>query len=843
MPPVNTPLVASPNMQRRSPPLAPSSPSIPRASAHAGTAGPREPTPPPLAYLSSPVADLAATLSTSAAQEADEANVRFLRDSLSSLEQTGATSASTMRGTHVDVSRDPRAQPQPSQASASGDTPEDLSRRERLQRVLARLNRLHDPPPAPGMSSSGAYSNRTPPPDERQSIYDWAPGGAEYHEADRDRRDGELDAILRELREQRQEDSARRHQRQANGTPAPGSSGAGEDGGAASERRDRLRERERRRRDTEWVSLRTRAAIQRSRGGNTNANRADGAATPASPSSVSTERMLRYVMERERSGMSEEEERARGAGWFRPTPRSAQDSTADRSTSTNGDRPMSDTAANRSERDGWMLPPPASSSNGHAGAETRERQGRVERERQERVEAFRRGYLAENVPPRLPRISTPTVPPSVAAPITASTSSTAFLETALKYLSELRGCLQYEEALSTAIDHGLATKEFFADKHDDFIMDLEALDSLADSSWMQPGTVFDGHQHATNTACPSFTRSGAARAHEREGNITHVVEQINPNYTQPSWAQPASDGSDHPPGSTILNYMRPNWAETAGAGFDHPPGSTRVGPPPPFDPSRPWLSHQFTPPQTYPSASYTSVNKHLPDPQHDHWPVRVILHAIDTEAMTVQGTMEAYDVPQHPANLNILNPGAERPKAGRRDAPITTYLEGHIIDLKTHSFLTPVPPLNRKGRSTEHSQSRSETDLIFPSAIPQTDAQNWLKLPPFNTLTLGSSQSLPDECARLLLSQARMSELFQDYIFMRWKERCFMHSRHDLCSSEERHGDQDRGHGLTISGFYYVSLRRCDGVVEGLYFDPASTPYQHLRLRGVVGGWPAYGFR
>ncbi|KAH9827451.1 Vacuolar import and degradation protein [Teratosphaeria destructans] len=819
MPPVNTPLLASPNMQRRSPPpLSPSSPSIPRASAHAAPTGPREPTPPPLAYLSSPVADLAATLSTSAAQEADEANVRFLRESLSSLEQTGA---STMRGTHVDVARDPRAQPQQPQASGSGETPEDLSRRERLQRVLARLNRLHDPPPAPGMSSSGAYSNRTPPPDERQSIYDWAPGGAEYHEADRDRRDGELDAILRELREQRQEDSARRHQRQANGTPAPGGSGAGEDNGAASERRDRLRERERRRRETEWVSLRTRAAIQRSRGSNASANGSDGAATPVSPSSVSTERMLRYVMERERSGMSEEEERARGAGWFRPTPRSAQDSAADRSTNTNIDGPMSDTAANRSERDGWMLPPPASTSNGHASAETRERQGRVESERQERVEAFRRGYLAENVPPRLPRISTPTVPLSVAAPMTTSASSTAFLETALKYLSELRGCLQYEEALSTAIDHGLATKEFFADKHDDFIMDLEALDPLADSSWMQPGTVFDGHQHATNTSCPIYTRSGAARTHERAGNTTHVVEQINPNYTRPTWAPTASDGPDHPPGSTILNYTRPDWAETAGPVFDHPPGSTR----------------------TYPSASYTSVNKHLPDPQHDHWPVRVILHAIDTEAMTVQGTMEAYDVPQHPANLNILNPGAERPKAGRRDAPITTYLEGHIIDLKTHSFLTPAPPISRKGRSSEQSQSRSDPDLIFPSAIPQTDAQNWLKLPPFNTLTSGSSQSLPDECARLLLSQARMSELFQEYIFMRWKERCFVHSRHDRCSSDERHGDQDRGHGLTISGFYYVSLRRCDGVVEGLYFDPASTPYQHLRLKGVVGGWPAYGFR
>ena len=42
---------------------------------------------------------------------------------------------------------------------------------------------------------------------------------------------------------------------------------------------------------------------------------------------------------------------------------------------------------------------------------------------------------------------------------------------------------------------------------------------------------------------------------------------------------------------------------------------------------------------------------------------------------------------------------------------------------------------------------------------------------------------------------------------------------------------------MTISGFYYVSLRRSDGEVEGLYFDPSSTPYQLLRLKGRAAGW------
>ncbi|KAF2860745.1 hypothetical protein K470DRAFT_200224, partial [Piedraia hortae CBS 480.64] len=154
--------------------------------------------------------------------------------------------------------------------------------------------------------------------------------------------------------------------------------------------------------------------------------------------------------------------------------------------------------------------------------------------------------------------------------------------------------------------------------------------------------------------------------------------------------------------------------------------------------------------------------------------------------MTMQGTMEAYDVPQH------FTPG-NRIKCGRKGRPITTYLEGHIIDLHTHSFITPVG---------------HDSDIEFPAATAQVDAQNWIKLPPFSEKT-----------ARTFLSRSRFEEIRKEYIFMRWKERCFVHP-----------GEQSRGHGLTISGFYYVSLRRADGCIEGLYFDPASTPYQNLRL-------------
>ena len=48
---------------------------------------------------------------------------------------------------------------------------------------------------------------------------------------------------------------------------------------------------------------------------------------------------------------------------------------------------------------------------------------------------------------------------------------------------------------------------------------------------------------------------------------------------------------------------------------------------------------------------------------------------------------------------------------------------------------------------------------------------------------------------------------------------------------------------LTISGFYYVSLRRSNGNVEGLYYDPHSNPYQHLSLTPEKRAFPAYTFR
>ncbi|KAF2722408.1 hypothetical protein K431DRAFT_345665 [Polychaeton citri CBS 116435] len=746
----------------------------------------------PLSYLSSPVPDLAATLHTQAVEEADEANASFLRDSIESLE----------RRSHVDTTRDPRRAPiQPTQQSQppqalptassnrSSEThapegTEDVSRRERLQRVLARLNRLHQNESS--STTTTAYGNRTPSP-PRQSLYDWAPATSRNDHGQQGR---DLDAILAELRQ----DTPATHpellrvlgqnsadaSRESNSSRPPQSQRVPAEAEApTTEENNRSQEQlsERRRRERERINLRSRAVMQRAR-------------QESSPSS--TERMTRYLIERERSGMSEEEERARGTGWYRP---------------------------------GTHLSPQATIYNALAREQVASTVGR---ERQERVEAFRRAYLAENLPPPQ-RTSTPPVVPVPVRPSTPSfrghSGGSAFAENALKYVSELRNCVCYEDSRTNAMDHGLATKESFGDKHDDFLMDLEQLDPLPFCSWLQPGVVFEGHQYS-NTA----------------GTVTHVVEQINPNYRNLHAAS-----SDHPPGSTSLSHPLPLELNRDWTGLP----STRQTPPSSDNATSSSSLSNSSSSNVLARTLSTPTSRHTPpsstDTSHDHWPVRVTIHTVDKENMIVQGTMEAYDVPQHPPSISIIYSGSTShtmAKAGNKHHPITTYLEGEIVDLHTHSFLTPQPP--RKATASTSSASNtihniaSNANIPFPMTTAETDYKNWRKLPPFASLAPD-----PESFARLVLSTERMERVNREYIFMRWKERCFVHSKgeHYGCTMEERGSDQDRGHGLTISGFYYCSLRRADGVVEGLYYDPGSAPAQWLRLHGQNAGWGSWEFR
>lgn len=433
----------------------------------------------------------------------------------------------------------------------------------------------------------------------------------------------------------------------------------------------------------------------------------------------------------------------------------------------------------------------AATRSSHA-ADWRDRHGPAESARDRdmlaRVDQYRRSYLERTA--------------------SASPPVSPLLEQTIKYLSRIRYSNTAEDSMNYALDAGFLGKDYFCDLVD-FVLDPFTIPPPAETSWLAPGAVLSGCQHAT-TVTSTITNAGS--------------------------------GS-----STTLYRFRNNDSMT----------STLFDPP-----SRSWISPAYSSRSrtTQPSGPEI-VTSHMP--QQDRWPVKVTIHSVDYDRMSLSATMEAYNVPSHPHQqqslLNGSTDGASQ--SFTRTSSITTYLEGEILDFNTHTLLT------------ESFKSTASNDATY-----------WRKLPPFQTLT-------DEEIIRNLTSRRWYDEvLSKEWILMRWKERCFVKSLNrstadpvqppasttssfalavssfsdsfHSSSTRENHpnsgstylfgrgGDaenrsfDDTGCGLTISGFYYVCLRRSDGKLEGLYYDPQSSPYQCLKLDSVRGGvFPAWGFR
>ncbi|KAF2738690.1 hypothetical protein EJ04DRAFT_573545 [Polyplosphaeria fusca] len=408
-----------------------------------------------------------------------------------------------------------------------------------------------------------------------------------------------------------------------------------------------------------------------------------------------------------------------------------------------------------------------------------------ERDMLARVEPIRRSYLDRTSPP-----------------------VSGVLEHTIRYLSRIRYSNTRIDSLNCAMDANFLSSDFFTEDSSDFVLDTSTLPPPAESSWLAPGAVLSGCQHATSVTSTVTTAASGA--------------------------------------STTLYRFRNSEAMSSTV----------------FDPSRPWLSHQ-----AYESPSRRSLHSSGPEvvtshtPQQDRWPVKVTIHAVDYTKMSLAATMEAYNVPSHPhTHQSVLSNAIDgNTHPFTRTSSITTYLEGEILDFNHHTLLT------------ESFKSSSSTDATY-----------WSKLPPFQNFT-------DEELKKRLTSKRWLTEeLNRDWILMRWKERCFVKSlnrstgdpvqavsfqtanprlssrdtAHDsfisTTSSRENYpsyhwaaGAQqeegqfdDSGCGLTISGFYYVCLRRSDGKLEGLYYDPQSSPYQCLKLDSVNGGmFPAWQFR
>lgn len=376
------------------------------------------------------------------------------------------------------------------------------------------------------------------------------------------------------------------------------------------------------------------------------------------------------------------------------------------------------------------------------------------------------------------------------------------LEHTVKYLSRIRHANTVDESLNCALEAGFLSKDYFCIQYADFLTDTSSIPPPPETSWLAPGAVLSGCQHATTSAAMS--------------NLT--ISQL-----------PA--------------------------------------------PSRPWLSTSYSTPRSLTSDLSPNapggIDPSQPSPHQDRWPVKVTIHAVDWSDMSLSATMEAYNVPSHPHQHSLSNPNPSTAQYTRTSS-ITTYLEGEILDYNTHTLLT------------ESFKSNAANDALY-----------WRKLPPFRDME-------DEDVVRALTSRRWWESASREWVLMRWKERCFVKSlrpssklssqspapgppvggfvstdsttdipaqdaereyyvydshtfaRHAVPSSEihelgpqfvdaEHAAFDDSGCGLTISGFYYVCLRRSDGRVEGLYYDPMSSPYQCLMLesqgRGRFSSW------
>src|SRR5436190_20363468 len=78
------------------------------------------------------------------------------------------------------------------------------------------------------------------------------------------------------------------------------------------------------------------------------------------------------------------------------------------------------------------------------------------------------------------------------------------LKEAIKYLERIRFSNLYEESVSSAVAGGFVEFDYFNDNEDDFILDTVSITAPAECSWLQPGTVFSGSQHAAFCGSPQM---------------------------------------------------------------------------------------------------------------------------------------------------------------------------------------------------------------------------------------------------------------------------------------------------------------------------------------------------
>lgn len=157
----------------------------------------------------------------------------------------------------------------------------------------------------------------------------------------------------------------------------------------------------------------------------------------------------------------------------------------------------------------------------------------------------------------------------------------------------------------------------------------------------------------------------------------------------------------------------------------------------------------------------------------DKWEVKVVINSVDFQNSTIVGLMSIY-------------------KDDNRNCSIVTYWEGEIVDFVRFNLWT------KKWRATR-----------------DVDIAHWKLFEAFKKL---NNSEKPIDYTRVA------KDMFEKYIFMRWKEKTFINNVYEV---------QEK---LAISGFYYICIRRDNGHIEGFYYDPNTKPFQKLCLKPCFPG-------
>lgn len=431
----------------------------------------------------------------------------------------------------------------------------------------------------------------------------------------------------------------------------------------------------------------------------------------------------------------------------------------------------------------------------------------------------------------------------------------------IQYLSKLRHT-DVEGALDLARYLGLDSlyESEEANIPSDLPMHVNSLPVPQYSSWLEPGMVWHGLQSTDrepvhiSASWASQVRRERQRALSRR-TLARRREMVLGNFHQESEGFSGSLLDAERYLSDLLQDSNGRW------------GPSQL---PSLSPSRPAQSPQ-------PSES-------------DHWPVKVTIHSVDFDTMTLTGTMSASHMPEKISTL---------PQSSAQPPPATTsmssFFTGEIIDFRQQpletepagrdysvggvdvdaSYWARLGPFRqeiekvrslRGNKRSEYQQDSRLWDAFRKTASGEGENKDLFAERAASDAYLADSyrggiaadteedNAVDDDdvMARSLGSARWIQEkLGKQWVLMRWKERCFVSPAESSTSSDPTQtvfttssitslassglspglgGQGSTSWGLTISGFYYIALNRVTGEIDGLYYDPGSQPYQALRM-------------